>query len=929
MRYLIGIDLGTTNSCVSYIDTREPQMPLHMFKIPQLVAAGAVDALPTLPSFCYLAAAHEWTQDSLSLPWKRQSDFFVGAFARDQGAKVPTRLVQSAKSWLCHSSSHRRDKILPVDAADESARISPTEATARYLRHIRDAWNHAIAKGVAEDEFDSQEVVLTVPASFDEVARALTIEAAQLAGFSSMTLLEEPQAAFYSWIAQHERKWETLLKEGTCVLVCDIGGGTTDFSLIEVVATDGQLAFQRMAVGDHLLLGGDNMDAAIAHLVEEKLTAKGCVLDRMQQLQVRQAARQAKEMLLGADHAEATYKIVLHGTGAGVVQGTISTEISAAEVTALLLEGFFGLYSWEEALRLRKATGLRTMGLPYESEPSITKHLAAFLSQSGKEKGEVKRPDAVLFNGGATKPSLFQKAIVEALQLWFPEKQPAVLPSYNLDLAVARGAAYYAKARQGLGVRIGGGSAHGYYLVLDVKAPDGGIEQKALTLLPRGSEEGASYEPEQTFRLKPNMPVSFQLCTSHVRLYDVSGDIVAIDPLEMQILPPIHTILRVGKGMDAELSQESIPVHVRIRLTPIGTLEIGLRSLTTQHDWSLAFQVRSSSGKEDSLAAVAQKAADQTFQAGFLKDAEAYIQRMFSSERGDEKLVRLMEKLEEILEMPRREWPLSVMRGLADAALKAAPQRKLGAESAARWWNLVGFLLRPGYGYALDDFRAKELWKTILSDFKAPLPAEVQLHMWICYRRIAGGMSKGQQLQLANDLLSSFLSKKNWKIELKSKAEAYPYSEKVRAVAAMELIDTSLKVRIGDALVSRICSAEGMAAEYWALGRLGARHLLYGSLAYVIPREVCVGWIERLLQSKAPPDDKMAFLMGQLARKTGHRELNVPEKVATDILAHFAGTPYHGRLEDVLLKENHLNPSEQEQAFGDKLPAGLQLDIAP
>ncbi len=926
MRYIIGIDLGTTNSCVAYIDTHDVKAAVQLFKIPQLIAEGVLDSLSTLPSFCYLAAAHELTKAGVVLPWQPQANFAVGSCAAALGAKVPTRLVQSAKSWLCHSAANRRDKILPIEAADESGRISPVEATARYLRHIREAWNYAIAKGDVDAEFEAQEIVLTVPASFDEVARALTVEAARLAGFVQMTLLEEPQAAFYSWIAQHESDWEKLVAPGSTILVCDVGGGTTDFSLIDVVAKDDKAAFQRMAVGNHLLLGGDNMDAAIVHCIDCKMAEKGHELSSLQRQQLKHEARKAKEALLqvGKESID-SYRVLLQGTGSSVVQGTIAVELTKTEVQKLLLEGFFGQHSWEDALKLRKTAGFRTMGLPYEDEPSITKHLAHFLAVSGTKETGPKRPNFILFNGGTMKPQLFQDELVKALKSWFPETGLQVLPSFHLDLAVARGAAYFGKARRGLGVKIGGGVARGYYLVIDTQDTQGAIIKKALSVLPRGSDEGVEFEPDTTFMLTPNTPVSFQLATSNVRLHDALGDLVTIDPLEMHLLPPIHTILRFGKKQTAEASSEKIPIRLHIAFTTIGTLEISLKSLKTDHQWGLEFQMRSASGQDDSLAKVKSDEIDQTFQKGHLKAAEELILQVFGPQRGALKPERLMEKLEEGLTMPRRDWSTSILRGLADCILKGAPSRKVSAEYGVRWWNTVGFMMRPGFGYPLDDFRLKELWKIILSDFKGMNVQAVQLQMWICYRRVAGGLNKGQQTQLASDLVASLLPKKIDKFELKSKAEGYAYSEKIRALAAFELLEIPLKIRLGNALVHRIMAGEGSVVDFWALGRIGARQLLYGSLANVVPTEQCQKWIEQLLQAPIKHDAQFAFLCGQLARKTEHREINVSAHVVDLVLKHFADISHIERLQELLLKENHLTQSEQEQAFGEGLPAGLML----
>ncbi len=455
------------------------------------------------------------------------------------------------------------------------------------------------------------------------------------------------------------------------------------------------------------------------------------------------------------------------------------------------------------------------------------------------------------------------------------------------------------------------------------------MQQQALTLLPRGSEEGDVYEPATTFLLTPNTPVSFQLATSHVRLHDAAGDLVPIDAEEMHLLPPIHTILRYGRRLATETAPEKIPIHLQITLTPIGTVEIALKSLKTEHRWSLEFQVRSASGQDNSMSILNKQQADQTFDMNFIKPAEIVIRETFSSspnaERSAAKPERLMEKLEEVLAMPRRDWPPSVMRGLADAALKLSMQRNISQEHAARWWNLIGFLLRPGFGYPLDDFRLRDLWKVILSEYKSPLSSEVQLQIYICTRRIAGGLGKGQQLQLASDLIASLFNKKSGRIDIKSKAELYPYSERIRAFAALELIDNPLKLRLGNAIIARLKAGEGISADYWALGRLGARHLLYGSLVNVITRDQCQQWVEQLLAAALPTDEQLAFLLGQLARKTEHREVNLSRDCIDKILKRFVGSANVERLEQLLLQENFLTQSEQEQAFGDRLPSGLQM----
>jgi molecular chaperone DnaK (HSP70) len=911
LRYIIGIDLGTTNTCVSYVDTQNPLMSIQLLRIPQLVNAAHMEELKTLPSCCYLASKHEWPGGALDLPWKSHQDYFVGSFAMEQGSRVPTKLVQSAKSWLCHAAAQRREKILPFEAVGELQRISPVEASSRYLKHIREAWNHLMAKGAIECEFEQQDVVLTVPASFDEIARTLTIEAAKLAGYGNMTLLEEPQAAFYSWISQREKSWKSELKPDDVILVCDVGGGTTDFSLIEVAEANGELGFQRMSVGDHLLLGGDNMDAALAHHLEAKLDQE---ITPFQWLQIKHQAREAKEILLG-NKPPASHRVAIQSSGSHIIQNTLTEELNKEEVEKLLMEGFWKQYPWDEAIKLKKGSGIRSLGLPYEEEPSITKHLAHFLKQSLHPSKGMMKPDYVLFNGGSLKPKLFQDAIISSLKEWFPEKSPLVLESYHMDLAVSRGAAYYGKVRRGFGVRIGGGSSRGYYF-----AVGNASGEKALTLLPRGTEEGTQHELEHTFQLLPNTPVAFRLYSSHVRLYDKLGELVEIDTQEMQLLPPIHTILRFGKGAAHDLNKETIPVHIGIALTEIGTLELWLKSQKSDHRWRLEFQLRKESGQEASLATLDGPRKDETYEASFLEGAKGVIKTLYSGEMKD-KSPKTMELLEQQMGKPRREWSLSILRGLWDELSAQTSKRKQSLEMEARWWNLAGFFLRPGFGFPLDDFRIKDLWKVILSDGKTERTDECSIQTWICYRRIAGGLNKGQQMQIGVDLFAKL------PVKIKNKSELYSYEEKVRALASMELLDISMKIKLAQVLLTRMKAGLAIQAEFWALGRIGARHLAYGSIAHVIPREICAQWIEELLQIPHLNKEPLVFLFGQLARKTELRELNLAGTTLDKIIKVYNSSSSGERLKTLLFEERRLTAEEQDQVFGDQLPLGLSLEV--
>src|SRR6202158_2709518 len=463
-RFVIGIDLGTTNSAVAYVDPADPQRRVQPFGVSQLVAEGTIGERPTIPSFLYVGGEHDVAPRSLALPWDAARNYAVGEFARIQGARVPGRLVSSAKSWLCHGGVDREAAILPWGAAEDVAKLSPVEASARYLLHFREAWRQRFPDAPLE----SQDIILTVPASFDEVARELTVQAAERAGLPGVVLLEEPQAAFYAWLHHHEEAWTDQLADVRLIVVIDVGGGTTDFSLIAVRHNEARLRLERVAVGDHLLLGGDNIDVALARLLEPRLGAK---LDSQRWHALTSLCRTAKETLLGPEPpAELPIRLVGRGRSGG--GGVLTANLTREEGERLVLDGFFELTSADAFPRRTPRVGLQEWGLPFANEPEVSRHLAAFLQQHRQDDGSGALPGAILFKGGARKPPLIRNRLRALLTNWSDGREPHVLESVDLDLAVARGAAYYGLVRRGLGVRIGGGAARGF-LLGGGSAPDG------------------------------------------------------------------------------------------------------------------------------------------------------------------------------------------------------------------------------------------------------------------------------------------------------------------------------------------------------------------------------------------------------------------------------------------------------------------------
>jgi molecular chaperone DnaK (HSP70) len=599
-RYIVGIDLGTTNCVVAYVDTQTSDSehpPIQLFHIPQLVTPGNVEERDLLPSFLYLPASREFPAGSLTLPWTDELPFVVGMLARTRGAEVPGRLISSAKSWLCHVGVDRTAPVLPWGGGEDLKKMSPLEVSAEYLSHLRLAWNSVMARENPEYILEQQEVFLTVPASFDAAARELTVQAAERAGLLSVRLLEEPQAAFYSWIESTGERWRKQVKVGDVILVSDIGGGTSDFSLIAVSEEGGELALNRVAVGEHILLGGDNMDLALAYAVQQKLSAKGTKLDAGQMRGLWQNCRVAKENLLQSGTTK-KQPISILGRGSSVIGGAIKTELTYEEVEATLVDGFFPRCGANEMPKSGRRVGLQEMGLPYAADPAVTRHLAKFLTRQKETSGDTQtfvHPTAILFNGGVMKATLLRQRLVDVLNGWLSQEGSQALRTLegtNPDHAVARGAAYYGLARRGKGIRIRGGAARSYYIGIETSmpaVPGMAAPLKALCVAPFGMEEGTESDiPGQEFGLVVGEPAQFRFLGSTTRRGDQVGTLIEEPGDDIEELTPLETTL-------SWIGQEGVPIPARLRvhLTEVGTLELWAVSRDETHRWKLEFNVRS------------------------------------------------------------------------------------------------------------------------------------------------------------------------------------------------------------------------------------------------------------------------------------------------------------------------------------------------
>ena len=813
-RYIVGIDLGTTNSALGFVDTKQPHARIESLPIEQLVAFGNVEQRPALPSFLYIGGEHDVRPGDLDLPWASERSFAVGELAREQGARVSGRTVTSAKSWLCHGGVDREAAILPWSAPEDVEKISPIDASARYLEHLKDAWNRRFPKAPLQD----QEVILTVPASFDEVGRELTVRAADQAGLQHATLLEEPQAAFYAWIEANPSSWEDQLAERRLALVVDVGGGTSDFSLIRIDPEGEHVALDRLAVGDHILLGGDNIDVALARVVEERLGEK---LDSQRWHSLTNLCRAAKEELLG-DDPPPSVPIRLGGRGRSVIGGSLNATIARDEVMQLVLDGFFPIVEQDAKPRRDGRAGLQEWGLPFATEAELSRHLAAFLDQHRDDPVPdtdtvLGAPDVVLFNGGALKPQIIRQRLTEQLSHWSHDSEPLVLESSSLDLAVSRGAAYYGLVRRGTGVRIGGGSPRSFYLGL-LSRQSGGDGVEALCVVRRGMHEGDEIEiTEHELEVTANRPVSFPLYSSSTRLGDESGSITTVEREELAELPPIRTVLRFGR----KLTEATLPVHVVTKLTEIGTLELSLRSLRTDHRWRLQFKLREQ-GTEEAADDSSSDSGELAISAEQLAAASEALREIFPAEgTGGGEPVTLTRRLEEALGAGKDAWPIESIRALWDLLLEARAARKASQAHEARWLNMAGFLLRPGFGHETDEWRIQQLWRLYSEGMTFARATQCRVEWWNLWKRIAGGLSRPQQTELYQQVAPFLLPRLKNKRKDKSAVGPQEIREYWQLVASCERLGAQQKTELDGELTQRHDRRVG--AEHGRIVEDGAR----------------------------------------------------------------------------------------------------------
>lgn len=895
-RFVVGIDLGTTNCSVCYCDLEGTDGKLEQFAIEQLVAPGETSRESLYPSFCYLPGAHELAPGALALPWGALQERATGRFAREQGASVPERLIASAKSWLAHSGVNRRNRILPWGSELGAQMVSPLQVSSFYLQHIRDAWDFHFKKVLDRDGtpclLSSQSVVVTVPASFDETARELTLEAARMAGLTHVTLLEEPLAAFYSWLSRNGREWHDKTAVGSKVIVVDVGGGTTDFSLVEI---EDRNVLRRTAVGDHLLLGGDNMDMALARFAESSWKVK---LPQRQWSQLCLECRRVKETLLapvGPDSAS----VSVSGPGSSLFASLKTFKFDRDMVTKTILDGFFPVLD-KDAPSPERRRGIQEMGLPYAAEAAVTRHLLQFLRQG---TGFVK-PTHVLFNGGAMLPRLLRDRVLDCLEEWCGGVRPVELDSFDLSLAVSEGAAYYGLARTGRAVRVKGGIARAYFLKIE-----GCSGKELVCVMPRDTEEGVVQTlTDHSFRLRTNQPVEFPLYASATRLGDKLGDLVSFDE-SFSALPPLCTALKYGrKGTGADVS-----AVISARLNETGVLELWCDVPETGHRFPLAFDLR---GTADALAMDSGVTLDQ----GALDSATELLSRAFGEGGNPGKV---MKEMEAVLNSPRQEWNCLALRHFADLLL-ANPQWRLASpEHEARWLNLCGFCLRPGIGAAGDEWRVGAAWKIWLGGLSFPGHSGSKVQWQVFFRRIAAGLKSGQQVQVMAVLLKSLLNADGSNAIRSGDEEGM---EKWRTAASMERVAVSQKLKLLQTLLCKGGRLED--AMFWPVARLAARRMFHGTQDAVVPASKLEPLLEALVHktNQAGNSRSALFALANSCRITGVRTVDVSARAREGMLKILTGGNAPEAWRKMLTEIQLDDDSIREDVVGEKIPLGLVLD---
>jgi len=911
--YLVGIDLGTTHTVVAYAKVDNTAQKIQLFQIEQLVAPGQVAARPLLPSVRYHPAVGELSETDLAFHSGISPDdglAVIGEAARLLGAKTQGRFVTSAKSWLSHPSVDHSADILPWGSSDEISKVSPIAASASYLSHIRTVWGHKFP----EAPLEKQDLVLTVPASFDEAARSLTLEAARLAGLPKVRLLEEPQAVCYDWLRRE--LGNQVLAKVHLLLVCDVGGGTTDLTLIKVEQGELEPKLTRIGVGDHLILGGDNIDLALAHLVEGRLGSSGKHLSAADLSQLIEQCRLAKEQLLAEDAPEQV-NVTLLGGGSKLIGGSRSVVLSREEVRSLALDGFFPLSGLDE-LPDRKRSGVVEFGLPYAAEPAVSKHIAAFLKQHNvacreafaDAQTESCVPDALLLNGGVFRSPLITQRIIDLIQSW-RSTTPLLLENKHPELSVAFGAVSYALARHNKQLKIGGGSARSYFLLVDT---DNAAGQQGICILSKGSEEGNEVIlKDRRFALRLGVPVRFHLVSLSGDGDFKPGDVTQITDA-FHSLPP----LAVAFDGDSKPNTEVI-VELAAEQTELGTLKIQCISVDdSRQRWDVEFQLRNKAASLQTDANLP----------GNINQVIEQIQAVFGarSRQIDPKAVKnLRANLEKTIGISRSEWTTPLLRTLFASLLEGGKYQRRSEHHERVWLSLAGFCLRPGFGYPLDDWRVEQLWKSYPQGIQFINETQNWTEWWTLWRRIAGGLDAAAQEKIFIDIAKFLNPAAARQPGVIKQIKNRGYDDMVRLAGVLERLPVDKKIQLGEWLLKRLQKAGEPNQTWWAIGRIGARMPFHGSSHNVIPAERVSMWLIQILEVDWKKVPQAGFASTLIARMSGDRARDIDETMRLKIIEKLKFSKAPASWIDMVEQLKELDEKEEQQIFREALPPGLKL----
>nr|WP_230987817.1 Hsp70 family protein [Bathymodiolus japonicus methanotrophic gill symbiont] len=904
-QYHIGIDLGTTHTVVAYAKTRQKNAAIKIFAIQQLVAPGEVSARNLLPSVRYHPTEGELSDADMAFSPSGEK-VVIGTAARVLSAKTQGRFVSSAKSWLSHPSIDHTAAILPWGSHEDVLKVSPLDASASYLKHVRQVWNYEFPESLLEN----QHIVITVPASFDEAARSLTLEAAHIAGLNQVRLLEEPQAVCYDWLRRHSDNLHNTLENIKLLLVCDVGGGTTDLTLIKIDHSADEPQLSRIGVGDHLMLGGDNIDLSLAHLAESRLSTNNKKLSATDLSHLLEQCRIAKERLL-ADDAPEQLNVTLLGGGAKLIGGTRSVSLRRGEVQKIALDGFFPLSKLNE-LPDKKRSGVVEFGLPYAAEPAISKHIAAFLNthqQAAKAAlgKDTIVPDGLLLNGGVFRSQPITQRTINLLSSW-RDAPPTLLENQHPELSVAYGAVSYGVAREHKEIKIGGGASRSYFLLIG-----SGQEQQGVCILPRGSEEGNEIIlKDRQFSLRLGQPVSFHLVSLTGGKTYTAGELVTIND-DFHPLPP----LAVAFDQETDHASAEVTVQLSVTLSEVGTLQIQCVAMQdSQQRWDVQFQIRKS--KAALLA--------KDLPAGFNQAVEL-IESIFGSKSKNinPKLVKsLRADLEKCLGL-RSDWSSHLLRELFNVLLEVRKNHRRSPNHERVWLSLIGYCLRPGFGYQLDNWRVEQLWKSYGNKIQFVNETQNWSEWWTLWRRISGGLDTEAQEIIFNDL-AKYLNPTTARLGNTAKqSKQRGYDDMVRLAAVLERLPIAQKTQLGEWLLKRLQKASEPAQTWWAVGRIGARVPLHASTHFVVPAETAATWLQQILNTNWKKTPQAGFAATLITRMSGDRVRDIGDELRAQVIAKLklskAPSSWIAMLESV----KELDASEEKQIFGEALPPGLTL----